>query len=72
MSPGTASAHVHTVIGGNAFNPTMSATTARTATCTTGQVKDDLSNYWVPSLFFNARNGSFFPVKATQFNLYYV
>ena len=72
ISPGTASAHVHTVIGGNAFAPTMSDTQAMSSTCTSSQVKNDLSNYWIPSLFFHASNGSFVPVQATQFNVYYV
>ncbi len=72
ISPDTVSAHVHTVIGGNAFLPTMSDTQAMKSTCTSSQVKNDLSNYWVPSLFFHASNGSFVPVYATQFNVYYV
>ena len=72
ISPGLVSQHVHTVIGGNAFLPAMSDTQAMKSTCTSSQVKNDLSNYWVPSLFFHASNGSFVPVQATQFNVYYV
>ena len=71
ISPGVPSGHVHTVIGGNGFLPTMSDGQAMKSTCTSGQVKNDLSNYWVPSLFFHASNGSFLPVQATQFNVYY-
>ena len=73
ISPGSVSSHVHTVIGGNAFSPSMLDQQAlQQSTCTTSQVKNDRSNYWVPSLFFHASNGSFIPVQATQFNVYYM
>ena len=73
VSPGRVSGHVHTVMGGNAFAPAMSDDQAlRQSTCTTSQVKNDRSNYWVPSLYFHASNGTFTPVQATQFNVYYV
>lgn len=36
---------------------------ARNSTCSTCSVKEDLSNYWVPSLFYMAQNGTFHPVE---------
>jgi hypothetical protein len=41
LSPGQVSAHVHTIIGGNAFAPTMDFAKTQTSTCTTSPVEDD-------------------------------
>jgi len=35
-------------------------------------VKQDMSNYWVPSLMYRAQNGSFTPVKQTGTTIYYL
>ena len=51
VSPGKPSGHVHAVIGGTAFQQTMSATTAVDAKLTTCDKKVDKSNYWVPQLY---------------------
>jgi len=51
VSPGTASAHVHAIIGGNAFNRTMNGPPV-TATATTCNKGLDHSNYWVPQLYY--------------------
>lgn len=36
---------------------------ARRSTCSSCSVKEDLSNYWTPTLFYKAQNGSFHPVE---------
>jgi hypothetical protein len=52
VEPGIASAHVHNVIGGNAFRRTMSGTMdANNANLTTCDKAIDHSNYWVPALY---------------------
>ncbi|EJD47486.1 WSC-domain-containing protein [Auricularia subglabra TFB-10046 SS5] len=45
------------------FDFNMTFNTARQSTCATCMAKQDLSNYWTPTLFFRAQNGSFHRVK---------
>jgi hypothetical protein len=53
-------AHMHQVVGGNAFNVTMPTTDiSQVATCTTCGPADDFSNYWTANLYFRAQNGSY-------------
>ena len=55
------SAHVHQIVGGNAFNATMDPKidVAEKATCTSCTFTEDLSNYWTAVMYFKARNGSY-------------
>ncbi|KAL1872812.1 hypothetical protein VTK73DRAFT_1283 [Phialemonium thermophilum] len=55
------SAHVHQIVGGNAFNATMdpSVDIGNKATCTTCSFSEDFSNYWTAVMYFRARNGTF-------------
>jgi hypothetical protein len=57
------SAHVHQIVGGNAFAPTMSSgpnnNISDTATCTSCFFSEDFSNYWTAVLYFKARNGTY-------------
>jgi Domain of unknown function (DUF1996) len=62
VSPGALSGHVHTIMGGSGFGFAMDYAQARAAACSTCFVKQDKSNYWVPSLYFHAPNGSFISV----------
>jgi hypothetical protein len=67
------STHVHQIVGGNAFNATMTAgDVSSTATCTTCAFSEDFSNYWTANLYFKARNGSYKRIPqggaAYQFN----
>ncbi|KAF8467322.1 hypothetical protein BDZ91DRAFT_771969 [Kalaharituber pfeilii] len=63
VNPGKVSGHLHTIMGGNGFAPTMDYAQARNSTCSTCSVKQDLSNYWTPTLYIQNQNGSFHPVK---------
>ncbi|KAK0612175.1 hypothetical protein B0T14DRAFT_531734 [Immersiella caudata] len=58
------SAHVHQIVGGNAFNATMDpkADLPVESTCTSCQFEDDFSNYWTAVLYFKARNGTYMRV----------
>jgi len=51
VNPGVAGAHVHSVIGGNAFQRTMGPKDALKANSTTCDKAIDHSNYWVPQLY---------------------
>lgn len=62
INPGTASNHVHTISGGNGFNFSMTYEDARSSDCTTCNIKQDLSNYWSPKLYYKAQDGSFLDV----------
>jgi len=54
------SAHVHMIVGGNAFNATMVGDVGERATCTTCQMAEDFSNYWVAALYFkHPTNGTY-------------
>jgi len=59
------SAHLHQIVGGNAFNATMdpSQDPSERATCTTCIFTEDKSNYWTAVLYFKARNGSYYRVQ---------
>ncbi|KAI0505997.1 WSC domain-containing protein [Xylaria bambusicola] len=61
--PNAVSKHVHTVLGSNAFNFTMNYHDTQAATCSTCKAVEDLSSYWVPSLYYHAENGSFISVE---------
>jgi len=58
-------------MGANSFNYTMDGDFRSRATCTTCKVKEDLSNYWFPNLYFQGADGSFTPVKQTGGALVY-
>ncbi|KAJ3577887.1 hypothetical protein NPX13_g2680 [Xylaria arbuscula] len=60
---GVVSRHIHTVMGSNAFNFTMNYHDMQTATCSTCKAVEDLSSYWVPTLYYHAQNGSLLPVE---------
>ncbi|GAB7345585.1 hypothetical protein MBLNU457_3887t1 [Dothideomycetes sp. NU457] len=59
INPGGISGHVHTIAGGNGFNFTMDYDSTQTSTCSSCPIKQDLSNYWTPSLYYMEKNGSF-------------
>ncbi|OAG12196.1 uncharacterized protein CC84DRAFT_1182934 [Paraphaeosphaeria sporulosa] len=61
VQPGSnPSAHVHHIVGGNAFNASMTGDVGARATCTTCQMAEDFSNYWTAQLYFkHPTNGSY-------------
>ncbi|GAB1319985.1 NAD(P)-binding Rossmann-fold containing protein [Madurella fahalii] len=63
VEPGKApSAHVHHIVGGNAFNHTMEGDIGASpkATCTTCEMSEDFSNYWTAAMYFkHPKNGSY-------------
>lgn len=61
VEPGkTPSSHLHQIVGGNAFNATMSGDIGNQGTCTTCTFSEDFSNYWTAVMFFkHPTNGSY-------------
>jgi hypothetical protein len=73
VSPGVPSGHAHVVQGGNAFALTMTDTQALDdSNCTSSLIKNDKSNYWMPTLYLHAPNGSFISVPPFYMNVYYL
>ncbi|RPB22743.1 WSC-domain-containing protein [Terfezia boudieri ATCC MYA-4762] len=63
VNPGKVAGHLHTIMGGNGFGFEMDYDQARKSTCSTCSVKEDLSSYWIPNLFYKAKNGSLHEVE---------
>jgi len=53
------SAHVHQIVGGNAFNATMKGDIGNQGSCTTCAYTEDFSNYWTAAMYFRHENGSY-------------
>jgi len=61
------SAHLHQIVGGNAFNATMEGDVGERGTCTTCTFSEDFSNYWTAVMFFkHPTNGSYKRVPIMQ------
>jgi hypothetical protein len=71
INPDAVSGHEHIVFGGNAFNATMTYADTQAATCSSCRVKGDMSNYWVPSLWYVSQNGTYSPVPKSDGALVY-
>jgi len=72
ISPGIASAHVHNVVGGNAFRRNMQGVNdAKNANATTCDKSLDHSNYWVPAMYHQRSDGQFELVKWLGTAVYY-
>ena len=79
VSPGTISTHSHRVYGGQNFGPSTATTTPleqynylAKSNCTTCSISKDLSNYWVPDLYYQWPNGSFQLVPNAGLTIYYL
>jgi len=63
--------HVHAVVGGSQFSQSVSYEDLQTSQCTSCNVGNDLSNYWVPQLYVKKqRDGKFYYVDM-DFHVYY-
>jgi len=71
VNPGIPGGHVHTVVGGNAFQRTMGPRDALKANSTTCDKGIDFSNYWVPQLYHRRTDGLFEIVPFGHNAVYY-
>ncbi|KAK3348466.1 hypothetical protein B0H65DRAFT_176612 [Neurospora tetraspora] len=73
VSPGRPSQHLHTVMGGSAFDFDLDYNKTQTSNRTTCSVSKDLSNYWVPTVYFHdKKNHTFTAVEQVGgINVYY-
>ncbi|KAH8691567.1 hypothetical protein BGW36DRAFT_400817 [Talaromyces proteolyticus] len=72
ISPGVISNHTHVVVGGTAFNRSMSQDAAPNALGTTCSVAIDRSNYWQPLLYHIRSDGGFEAVNFQGNAVYYL
>ncbi|KAH8585760.1 hypothetical protein B0O99DRAFT_559095, partial [Bisporella sp. PMI_857] len=70
VSPNGLSGHVHNVLGGSAF--AANATDLTTGKCTTMEIPDDQSAYWISQLYGQWPNGTFSPLKPVYNRIYYI
>lgn len=63
VDPGVVSGHVHTIMGGNGFGFDMTYADTQSSTCSSCAITKDLSNYWVPTLYYKGQDGSFQSVE---------
>jgi hypothetical protein len=68
VQPGVVpSAHVHQIVGGNAFRANMSGDIGNQGTCTTCTFSEDFSNYWTAVMYYkHPTNGSYKKVPIMQ------
>jgi Domain of unknown function (DUF1996) len=60
VEPGNVpSAHIHQIVGGNAFNATMKGDIGDQASCTTCAYTENFSNYWTAVMYFKHANGTY-------------
>ncbi|WWC91452.1 uncharacterized protein L201_006398 [Kwoniella dendrophila CBS 6074] len=68
ISPGGISSHVHTVVGSSSFKNVYDYDNSRNGKCTTANVIEDKSNYWIPQLYRKEDNGTFALVPMNRVN----
>lgn len=60
VNPGAPfSAHVHNIFGSSKFGPSVTSDILRQGKCTSSPIAEDNSNYWVASLYFKWKNGTY-------------
>ena len=73
VNPGGPSGHSHSIQGGNAFALDMTNDDPLKSTCTTAKIKNDKSNYWTPTLYFqDPKTGQLESVEMFYMNVYYL
>lgn len=67
VEPGNVpSAHLHQIVGGDAFNATLTGDIGEQGKCTTCTFSEDFSNYWTAVMFFKHANGTYKRVPIMQ------
>ena len=63
--------HVHSIVGGSRFNESVQYSDLQDSQCTTCNVPDDLSNYWVPQLYIKKQKDGKYHYVDMDFHVYY-
>ncbi|KAF2669402.1 WSC-domain-containing protein [Microthyrium microscopicum] len=74
VQPGVASAHVHTVVGGNSMSnySEKDGLSLSNSACTSCVIQADKSAYWTPALYYEYPNGTFMMVPHGGSIVYYL
>ena len=65
------SGHVHSIVGASKFGESANHEDLMTSQCTSCNVPEDLSNYWVPQLYVKKQQDSKFHYIDMRFAGYY-
>lgn len=71
ISPNSVSSHVHDYAGASNFGVTYDYDNMRSSSCTSSSISVDHSGYWMPSVYYKNRNGSFRLLKSSYI-IYYL
>jgi len=66
---GSPAGHVHAIVGGSKFSESVTYNDSILGQCTSCNVDDDLSNYWVPQLY--VKKGDKYHYVDMEFHVYY-
>ncbi|KAI4594140.1 hypothetical protein KJ359_008682 [Pestalotiopsis sp. 9143b] len=70
--PDQKSPHVHGIMGGSNFGLTINGDQLKKSKCSNAKIKNDKSNYWVPTVWFQSpANDTFKQVPLDYMNVYY-
>lgn len=72
VSPGGVASHVHNIAGGSNFGPSADYAAMQQSSCTSCPIKEDLSAYWTPQLYYHYGNGSVVSVNNGGTTVYYL
>jgi hypothetical protein len=72
VQPGVVSGHLHAVCGNNNFQQTFDSNVWNSANCSTMEIQENKSNYWMPSLLVLHNNGTFSALPLTELRVYYI
>ncbi|KAI1134904.1 hypothetical protein F5Y05DRAFT_195816 [Hypoxylon sp. FL0543] len=72
VSPGKQATHYHSIMGGSNFGINTRGDDLLSSECTTTTIKNDKSNYWIPTVFFqDPKTNAFEKVPLYYMNVYY-
>lgn len=72
VSPGQASSHMHTLMGGSNIGVSATGETMMESNCSNALIVGDNSGYWVPKMYFHdSAAGTVEPVDMFYMNVYY-
>ncbi|WVF69995.1 hypothetical protein IAT40_004781 [Kwoniella sp. CBS 6097] len=66
VDPKKVSGHVHLAAGSSSFGAEMTYASAQAGSCTTSNLKNDMSNYWAPQLYYKWKNGTYSAVMSND------
>jgi hypothetical protein len=72
VTPGKVSGHAHAVVGNSNFRQTFDTSTWDDANCSTIQIQENKSSYWVPPIYGRHPNGTFSAIPISEVRIYYL